>query len=251
MSETTIKRKRKKRVPAHEREMGVMEHLGELRARIFRALCIVLVASTFVWFYFDPLYTFFSAPIKPYLGAGDKLIVTNWLEPFFLRLKLSLYGGLTASAPFWVIELWGFVAPALTPQERKPLRFYVPLSIVLFALGAALAHWTLPMAYRWALGYRMPGTELMQHANDYIELVAKLYLAFGLCFELPIILVFLAKVGITDAPMMRLYWRQAVLIIMTVAAVVTPSNDPLTMMMCAIPMAFLYLFSIILVERTT
>jgi sec-independent protein translocase protein TatC len=107
----------------------------------------------------------------------------------------------------------------------------------------------LPMAFRWALKYIPPDVELMQHANDYVELLAKMYLAFGLCFELPVLLMFLAKVGIIDAPMMRTYWRQAVMAIMVVAAVVTPSNDPITMLMCAIPMAILYLFSIFLVEK--
>lgn len=226
-----------------------MEHLSELRARLFRAAGVIIVASCIVWFYFDPLYAFFTAPIKPYLGVGGKIVVTNWLEPFFIHMKLSVYGGIVISAPFWILELWGFISPALTPEERKPIRFLAPMTVVLFAMGVLLAHFVLPMAFRWALKYMPPGVELMQHVNDYVELLAKMYLAFGLCFELPVILMFLAKVGIINASMMRQYWRQAVMIIMVVAAVVTPSNDPITMLMCAIPMAVLYLFSIFLVEK--
>ena len=166
-----------------------------------------------------------------------------------MRMKLSMYGGIVVSAPFWIIEMWGFVSPALTPEERKPIRFLAPLTIVLFAAGVTLAHLILPLAFRWAMGYIPPDVELLQHLNDYVELLAKMYLAFGLCFELPVVLIFLAKVGIIDGGLMRQYWRQAVLVIMIVAAIVTPSNDPVTMLMCAIPMAVLYLLSIFLVEK--
>lgn len=241
-------RPRRSATPPHEREMGVMEHLGELRVRLFRALILVAIATAFVWFYFDPLYNFFTIPIRAYMKEGDRIVVTNWLEPFFLQLKLSFYGGLVVSAPFWILELWGFVAPALTPEERKPIRLLAPMTVVLFLMGVAVAHITLPMAFQWALGYMPENVQLMQRAGDYVELLAKMYLAFGVCFELPILLMFLAKVGLIDAQLMRRYWRHAIIIIMTVAAVITPSNDPITMTICAVPMGFLYLLSIYLVE---
>ena len=239
-----------RRTPREDQEMTLVEHLAELRVRILRAGIMVAVASTLVWFYFDPLYRFFTAPILPYIGKeGGDLMVTNWLEPFFIHLKISLYGGLVASAPFWIAELWGFVAPALTPEERKPLRVLVPMTVVLFALGVLLAHLVLPATFRWALGYLPPGARLMQHVSGYVEFLAKMYLAFGLCFQLPVVLMFLARVGIIDARMMRRYWRQATIVIMLVAAMVTPSSDPLTMTLCAVPMGGLYLLSIGLVER--
>lgn len=242
------KLRRKRAHPSHEREMGVLDHLGELRARLFRVIILIGLATTFVWFYFDPLYTFFTAPIREYMKEGDQIIVTNWLEPFFLQLKLSLYGGLVVSAPFWIMEVWGFIAPALTPEERKPIRLLAPMTVVLFLMGVMLAHFTLPMAFRWSLGYLPPNVQLMQRAGEYVELLAKLYLAFGICFELPIVLMFLAKVGIIDAQLMRRFWRHAIVGIMGVAALITPSNDPITMTICAVPMGFLYLLSIYLVE---
>lgn len=241
---------KKRRVPRHEREMEVMEHLSELRARLFRALAIIFVASCIVWFYFNPLYDYFSAPIKPFLTkVGGQIVVTNWLEPFFIRMKMAAYGGIIISAPFWIMELWGFIAPALTPEERKPIRFLAPFTVVLFVMGVFLAHLVLPMAFKWAFGYYNSDVHLMQHMTNYIEFLAKMYLAFGLSFQLPVVLIFLAKVGLIDAPLMRRYWRQAVMVIMIFAAVITPSNDPPTMLMCAIPMAVLYLLSIVLVEK--
>jgi sec-independent protein translocase protein TatC len=232
-----------------DREMGVMDHLAELRSRVVRVAVLIAVATAIVWFYFDPIYRFFTAPIEPYLAHNNgKIVVTNWLEPFFIHLKLSLYGGIVVSAPFWIMELWGFLAPALTPQERKPVRLLAPLTVVLFGMGVLLAHLILPMTFQWALSYMPPNTELFQHVNDYVELLAKLYIAFGVAFELPVVLLFLARLGIINAGLMRQFWRHAVVGIMVVAAVITPSNDPITMTMCAVPMAGLYMMSIYLVE---
>jgi sec-independent protein translocase protein TatC len=240
--------RRRKRVPRHEQEMTMMEHLAELRIRLFRAIIMIALGSVFVWYYFDPLYTFFTEPIKPYLKSGGDLMVTSWIEPFFIHMRLALYGGLVVSAPFWVMELWGFVSPALTPEERRPLRIIAPMTVVLFAMGVTLAHLILPMTFQWAMGYLPPGARLMQSVNGYVEFLAKMYLAFGLSFQLPIALMFLARVGLIDAGLMRLYWRHAVIVIMLIAAIITPSNDPVTMSVCAAPMGFLYLLSIYLVE---
>lgn len=243
--------KPKRRVPRHEREMEVMDHLAELRTRLLRSVCVILIACCIVWFYYLPIYHFFTAPFIHELSKhGGHVIFSNWLEGFLVRMKVSMYGGIVVSAPFWITEMWGFVAPALTPEERRPIRYLAPLTILLFALGVLLAHLILPMAFRWAMGYIPPDVELLQHLNDYIELLAKMYLAFGLCFELPVVLMFLAWTGLIDAKMMRQYWRHAVLTVMIIAAIVTPSNDPITMLMCAIPMAILYLLSILLVEKT-
>lgn len=235
--------------PLHEREMPITDHLTELRVRLIRSLVMVAVASVFVWFYFNPLYAFFTAPIKDKLPKDAGLVVTNWLEPFFIHLKISLYGGLVASAPFWLMELWGFVAPALTPEERKPIRILAPATVVLFLLGVALAHMVLPATFGWALSYMPPNAQLLQSVNQYVEFLAKMYLAFGLAFQLPVVLVFLARVGLIDAPVMRQYWRHAIIVIMLLAAVITPSGDPVTMSICAAPMALLYMLSILLVER--
>jgi sec-independent protein translocase protein TatC len=232
-----------------DREMGVMDHLAELRSRVVRVAVLIAVATTIVWFYFDPLYKFFTAPIEPYLAHNNgKIVVTNWLEPFFIHMKLSLYGGIVVSSPFWIMEMWGFLSPALTPEERKPVRLLAPLTVVLFAMGVVLAHLILPVTFRWALSYMPPNTELFQHVNDYVELLAKLYIAFGIAFELPVLLLFLARIGLINSGLMRQFWRQAVVGIMVAAAIITPSNDPVTMLMCAVPMAGLYLLSIYLVE---
>lgn len=250
MNPTNVaKRIMQRRNVSPEREMGVLDHLSELRVRVIRIAILIAVATTIVWFYFDPLYKFFTAPIEPYLLKNNgKIVVTNWLEPFFIHMKLSLYGGIVLAAPFWIMETWGFLAPALTPEERKPVRLLAPLTVILFAMGVVLAHLILPVTFQWALSYMPPNTELFQHVNDYVELLAKLYIAFGLCFELPIVLLFLARLGIINSGMMRLYWRHAVVIIMFAAAIITPSNDPVTMLLCAIPMAALYILSIYLVE---
>lgn len=243
--------RRTKKEVDDDAQMELVEHLAELRTRLFRSLLYVFVGMAVTYNFFPEFLELLKHPIRPYIAQGKiDIVFTNLPEAFLLRLQVSLLSGLAAASPFVIIELWGFVAPALTPQERKPIYFLAPFSILLFLSGVGTAYASLPTAYAWMFSYvgDIPDARLLQNAQQYILLTVKIMLAFGVAFQLPIVLLFLARVGIVNAHLMTRYWRHAVVLISAAAAVLTPSNDPLTMLMMAIPMAGLYILSITLVK---
>lgn len=235
-----------------EAQMELLEHLGELRARLFRSIAYIAIGMVLTYNLFDPMLTLMLHPLKPVLDKipNSSVVITSIQGAFLLRMQVCFISGLAVAFPFVILELWGFVAPALTPEERKPVVFLAPFSVLLFLAGVGTGYACLGPAYQWMAGYitDVKGMALLQDTNNYLLLTVKILLAFGVSFELPIVLLFLARVGIINAEIMTKYWRQAVVLIATAAAILTPSNDPLTMMMMAVPMAGLYGLSISLVR---
>jgi sec-independent protein translocase protein TatC len=233
----------------HDPEMELVEHLEELRARLIRSLLYLTIGTIVAWFCYDFIYAALTRPITSVLGPrGAKLTFFTFTEPFFLRFQVCLICGLILGGPPILMELWGFIAPALTPQERKPVRLIVPLAACLFVLGVALSYYILPAGLRWFLSYMPPDVALVQRLSDYLLFMMKMCLGFGIGFELPVLLMLLAMIGLINSQAMSRYWRHAVILIMLAAAILTPSNDPFSMMVMATPMAFLYLGSISLVK---
>ena len=227
--------------------MELVEHLAELRNRIFRALLFLFAGMGVAWFLYGPIETILNHPIQPILArVKGQTVFTTIQDGFLLQLQVSLITGLILAAPFIIFELWGFIKPALTETERKPVYVLAPLSVLLFAAGVVTAYAALPAAYGWMASYvlKVPDAALLQNAKDYVLLTAKILLAFGLSFELPVVLLFLAKIGVLTAKVMTTYWRHAVVIIAGLAAVFAPSNEPVTMLLMAVPMVVLYLASI-------
>jgi len=200
---------------------------------------------------FDRLYTILEFPLKPVLAHINGMITLNNITSgFFIRMEISLVSGIAVALPFIILELWGFIEPALTPEERKPVKYLAPFSVLLFLAGIGTGYACLPATFSWMALYivDLPGVTLMQNTQDYILLTVKIILAFGIAFQLPLVLLFLARIGLITAQLMTTYWRHATVGIAVAAAILTPSNDPLTMMMMAVPMAGLYLLSIGLVR---
>ncbi len=235
-----------------ERKAELTEHLAELRTRLIRATLYIVVGMIVMYALFKPIYTILEAPIAPILklNPGSSFRFSSFTEPFFLQLQIATVGGLLLAAPLVVLELWGFVAPALTPQEKKGVHFVAPLSVLLFILGVACAYLILPRAVTWFLSYlsNFPNTILLQNPLTYTVFVIKLLLVFGLLFQLPVVLMFLGKVGIINSRLMVQYWRQIAVGLFTMAMVVAPSNDPGTMLALAIPLTVLFFGSIGLVK---
>lgn len=174
--------------------------------------------------------------------------MTGITEPFMFRIQVCAIAGLVLAAPLITLELWGFVSPALTPEERRPILWVAPMSIVLFAAGVTATYLILPTTLGYLVKFLPPGAELRPSVSQSLIFVVKMFLAFGLLFELPVVLLFLGKVGIVTSGTLVSYWRQAVVIIAVLAAVLTPSGDFFTMLVMAIPVIFLYLLSIGLVR---
>ncbi len=246
-----LPRMKRKPPPPPDGQMELLEHLGELRTRIFRSILYVAVGMVVTYNLFPYLYELLYFPLRPvYAGIGGEIMIKNIADGFLLRMQVCLVSGLAVAVPFVILELWGFIAPALTPEERKPVKYLAPFSVLLFVAGLATGYASLPTAFGWMASYikDIPTARLMQDAQQYIVLTVKIMLAFGISFQLPLVLLFLARVGVITASLMTTYWRHATVGISVLAAVLTPSNDPLTMLMMAVPMAGLYLLSIGLVR---
>ena len=176
---------------------------------------------------------------------NDKLIVTTALEPFALYVKVSLYAAIALSVPFLLWQIWAFVSPGLYPHERKYVTPFIALSSIFFVLGAATAYYLIfPPAARYLLGLGQD-FRLLLKADDYFDFIILLMLGMGVVFQMPAITYVLARIGLVDARWMIKVWRMAVIVILIVAAVLSPTNDVPNMLLFAAPMFALYVISIL------
>ena len=176
---------------------------------------------------------------------NDKLVVTTALEPFALYVKVSLYAALAVSIPFLLWQIWAFVSPGLYPHERKYVTPFITLSSVFFVLGAATAYYLIfPPAAKYLLGLGQD-FRLLLKADDYFDFIILLMLGMGLVAQMPAITYVLARMGLVTARWMLKVWRVAIIVILIVAAVVSPTNDIPNMLLFALPMFVLYAISIV------
>jgi sec-independent protein translocase protein TatC len=181
---------------------------------------------------------------------ASTFVFHGFTEPFFMRVQLSAIGGIIIAVPFITLEFWGFVVPALTLKERRPFQAIAPFAVLLFIVGVSLAYYIMPFAVKWFLSYLtdFQGAILLQDPQDYIVFVVKMLVVFGLVFQLPIIMMALGRFGIIRSAMLSKYWRHCVVALTVIAMVVTPSNDPFSMCVMAVPLVGLFLISIGLVR---
>ncbi|HRJ28032.1 MAG TPA: twin-arginine translocase subunit TatC [Fimbriimonadaceae bacterium] len=227
------------------------DHLEELRTRLVRVLLLLVGGWVVGWFLHVPVYAHLQAVAEANLIEFKKTLdikeaFRNFADPFMLKLRLSFFIGLVLVLPFVVGQLWGFVSPALKPHEKKPLKVAVPLSIGLFAMGATFCWLIIPSALNWFMSYLQDyaGAALYQEPGTLVFFILKMMLAFGLGFQLPILVFVLAKIGILGPQTLSQYWKQATVIIFFLAGLITPSNDIPSMLMMAIPLTLLFFVSV-------
>jgi len=225
--------------------MGVLEHLTELRIRIIRSLTAVLIGGIAGWILYPEILNFILDPYCETLGTDCTLRVDEPLEGLNTRFMVSAYVGIALAVPIWLWQFWKFVSPGLHKGERRQGLLLVGSGIVLFVAGTTLAFLTLPRALDFLVS--VGGTDLITEfrAKAYISFVIKMMLAFGLGFQLPVILIILQRLGILSYVTLRKQWRYAVVIIVVVVAVLTPSGDPISLLALAVPMYLLYELSIL------
>jgi sec-independent protein translocase protein TatC len=236
----------------------LVEHLQELRDRVVRSVIALVIGWAIGWFFWERIYHVLDDRISPGIiknlpkGSEYKIAFTNVTEAFMLQLKLSLLIGLILSVPFIVLQVWGFVAPGLKPEERKPFVRLAPYTVVLFATGVSFCWFILPYAFAWFTDYlkNYPGAALFQDPATVIFFSLKLMLAFGVGFQLPLVVWVLGALNILSAETLIKYWRQGATGIFIFAAVVTPSNDWFSMLMMAIPLTILFIISVYMVKFT-
>ena len=234
------------------RSMTMVEHLEELRRRVFISLIAIVVGAIAGWFLYEPILHLIlgpytdacrSLPVRqrpPGVGSCSHVFVQGVVGPFLIRLKIALYAGFAIALPIVLFQLWRFVTPGLTPKERKLTVPFILSSLLLFTLGAFFAYYTLPRGLNFLLGFAGQNVVVLPDAGKYISFVLLLTLAFGLSFEFPLVLIFLAWIGVVSSAKLRQWRRFAILFIVIFAAVITPSQDPFTLMFMTVPMVLFY-----------
>jgi len=227
--------------------MTVVEHLTELRKRIMISLVAVMgTASLVYWFAPDIirwlLHYYQDAAPK---GTANHFVFTGPLDAFVTRLKIATYGGIVLAVPVWMWQLWRFITPGLHKHEKRYAVPFVLASVVLFAVGVVVALLTLPAALGWLLGVGGQEVKPLLTADKYISLVSLMMVAFGISFEFPVVLVFLLIARVLKTAQLIRWRRWAIVLIVTFAAVITPSQDPYSLFFMAIPMYLFYEASIV------
>ena len=226
--------------------MTLVEHLSELRRRIFISLLAVGAGAVVGFIFTSQVITILKAPIP------EPLYFTSPGGAFFLQLKLALMVGIALASPIVLYQLWAFVSPGLTPSERRAIRPWVPLSLLFLALGIGVAYVTLPFATGFLLSFAMPGlVEPLITADAYFGFVTTLFLAFGLVMQFPFVILLLSKVGIVTVEQLRKNRRYAILGIAIFAVVITPGGDPFSPTIMTIVMVVLYEVTVRLVARSS
>lgn len=235
----------RQRVRTADARMPLIEHIRELRKRLFRAL-LGLTAGTIVAFiFFNPIFDVLKAPYCDLpaahrLGGSCTLIVTGIFDAFFLKLKVSLLAGSVLSSPVWLYQLWRFITPGLHRNERRWVYAFMGSAVPLFFGGAALAYLTLDHGLALFLGFTPAGVTPLIRVNDYLSYATAMLLIFGFSFEFPLLIVLLNAARVLSATKLASWRRAEIFGVFVFAAVITPSQDPFTMCAMAIPMVILY-----------
>ena len=224
--------------------MSLLEHLDELRKRIFWVLGAFLVAFLVCWGFSEPLFDFLARPIYKFLPPGNKLVVLAVTDAFVLYVKVAVLGAVFISAPVTLYHLWRFVSPGLYRGERRYALGFIFFGTVLFVSGGAFAYYVaFPFAVQFLLGVGQSFTASIT-GPSYLSFLMTVIVGLALMFELPVVILFLARVGLVTPRFLLRNFRWAVLIIFAAAAIVTPTTDVFNMCLFAVPTMGLYLLGI-------
>lgn len=240
--------------PVNDREQDLIEHLGELRTRILHSVLVVALLTVGTWTYVKPISEWFSRPIRQALdkftapGTKAEIITIDPTEGFMTSFQISFVAAVLIGMPFLLFQIWRFVEPALTGRERRFTGTLIPFAIILFFTGSALGYAVSPLFFQFFLQYQPPGTTPNYSYSASILILAKMLLVFGVCFQVPVIVIFLHKAGVVSRNVLIEYWRHVIVVIFVVVAILTPTWDPLTLVICGAPPCLLYVGSIWLIK---
>lgn len=231
---------------------SLTEHLAELRTRIIRAALAVLIGMVVIIAFYDQVLEFLKQPYVDLCNSKDpgfcdpEVFITSPTEGLSTRIRVGMYGGIVAALPVILWQIWRFVVPALHAKEKKYAIPFVLSSVVLFCSGGTLAYITVGRALDFLIGWAGEDVNEIFTVSSYISLIGLMIFAFGIGFLLPVLFVFLQLVNVVSPRTLLKSWRYATIGMFVIAAVITPSGDPVTLMMLALPMLFLYFVAILI-----
>jgi sec-independent protein translocase protein TatC len=231
--------------PGDESVMSLVDHLGELRTRLFRSILAVAVGSAVGFYFAVPIRNFLIEPLP-----GDKVQVLGIGDAFVIQMKISIVVGIILAMPVLLYQLWAFVAPGLTPSERRTVRPWIPLALLFFVLGVAIAYFILPFAIAFLFSFTDDVLVAQPAAGPYFDFVTTLFLVFGLIMEFPIILVGLSRVGIVTSERLTSSRRMIILGIAVFAAVATPGGDLVSPIVLGGTMYVLFELTVLFIRRS-
>ena len=242
-------------------EGGFFTHLVELRKRLIHSLIFLTLLFAICYYFSEHIYGFLVDPYAEAVKNDDinrRLIFTALQEAFITYLKVSFFAAFFFTSPFILIQIWKFIAPGLYKHEKQTIMPYLIATPILFFLGGLLVYYlVMPLAIKFFLSFESKGLatnlpiQLEAKVNEYLSLVMKLIFAFGLSFQLPVVLSLLARIGVIDSKFLKERRKYVVVIIFAAAAVLTPP-DPITQIGLAIPLLILYelsIFSVNIIEK--
>jgi sec-independent protein translocase protein TatC len=228
--------------------MPLVDHLAELRRRLIVSLVALGLASLVGWLLEPRLLDLLIAPLRQQTGAPLRFIALG--DAFFIRIKIALIVGAMVSLPVILWQAWLFIAPGLTRRERSMARPWLPLAYVFFLIGAAVAYVVLPFAVQFLLSFSEPGQlEPLITAGEYFGFVTNLVLAFGLVMQYPLLVTFLAEIGVVTSARLRSSRRVVILAIAIFAAAITPGGDLVSPTVLGAVLYALYELTIVLIRR--
>ena len=226
-------------------KMSFLDHLDELRRRIIYSLVAVFIGLGIALFFMGPLFQFIFRPMQALLPAGQTLIYTDPSEAFFLQIKIALMAGLILASPVVASQLWLFIAPGLYAHEKKLAIPFVVMSSTLFVGGAAFAHYLVfPIVWRFFVSFNNDFLTFMPRVEPAFSMYLRLVLALGITFQLPTIVLFLARLGVVTPRFMIRHFKYAVLIIVVASAALSPDGGGVGMLAMGGPVIVLYILSI-------
>lgn len=225
--------------------MSLVDHLTELRTRLFIACLAIAIGAAICFAFYDQILDFLVQPYCEIRDGKCQLFVQSPLDGLATRLKIAGYGGLMLSSPVVLWQLWGFITPGLHKNEKRYAVPFVAASTVLFFIGVGLAYLTFPKALGFLIDIGGSNIQEIFSPKEYVSFFLKVMLAFGFAFEFPVVLVFLMVVRVITAKQLGSWRRAAIVIIVAAAALLTPSQDPYSLFAMAVPMYLFYEMSIL------
>lgn len=226
-------------------KMPFTSHLEELKTRLVRVLIVLGIGFGVCYLFKDWSFRVVTQPLVDAMPSQSSLIFTGLPEAFFIHMKIAFFASLFLTAPYTLFEIWRFVSPGLYKNERRMVFPFLFFSTILFVGGVLFGYFiALPPAFSFFVSFSTDFLKPMISFREYLNLTLKFLLAFGLCFEMPVFIFFLTKMGIVDAKMLSRQRRYAILGIFIVAAILTPSPDAISQILMAVPLMVLYEVSI-------